>query len=763
MNGPFRTSHTTSDTLRRLGLALWVVFAAGRLAAAPPAEGFERSFPLPILTVDAENRGHVARPRFTAVRVVGTATPLSLAVVEDTPGGAGESVRASIWLAAMVAALDRMDPLGGMKVSLDLSGAVDGPSAGAGLCLAILSALDGRDFPADCAVTGAIMPDGTIGGVGGLAPKLRAAATAGIRRVVVPTYVRFEKQPEVAEEVDLKRLAQELKLELIAVENVTQAYAALHGLTATPRLPPPRSVLELPEATEEVLKQRYQLHRQAGIKLWNAIPEAEKAQLASNPNAKQTFVDAQHEAESAYRTGRLGWAATQAWVWHIALDARKTHLAYLAQQKPEHLMPSDPAEGVARTKRRLAEIKSGVTGPDSLLATPPQGSEAGAQLWGGFYEYFGMQGVVDLLQPEIDRQLGETRRTDLKGDELKNLRQELFENQQIQLVLAQLAAEANRTWPEEQGVLTATLPFRPLIERPEGVERLFYNAHLAIRNTFRHDVLGSLAAQYQASPTQVFDSLKGMDIRATMQEPAVLAAEKIHARAVVADEPAVRRFALAASTYLQAEAAATQSALIVRWNQLDAETDDAGSFVYGRTDLLNYLITTARENALRAIEQCREKDLVAIGPITRFETAEMVRDDTATDKVEVLSVYWSASLQAKVLLMLCGETKNQPPPAPPAKQAGLVPPALPHQGSKTLQRSPAGSSSPLLPATTAPRPNGTFVRPGLGGNSLNNRLGNAGRNEPLGSTDSKKWPWASIGGAWFLWYLFSKSKAKKST
>lgn len=761
MNGPFPLPHATSHTLRRIALTVWVVFVAGRLAAAPPAGGFERSFPLPILTVDAENRGHVARPRLTVVRSVDAATPLSLAIVEDTPGGAGESVRASIWLAAMVAALDRMDPLDGMKVSLELSGAVDGPSAGAGLCLAILSALDGRDFPADCAATGAIMPDGTIGGVGGLAPKLRAAAAAGIRRVVVPTYLRFEKQPDIAEEVDLKRLAKELKLELIAVENVTQAYAALHRLTATPRLPPPRSVLELPEPTEEVLKQRYQLHRQAGIKLWNAIPEADKAQLAADPNAKQTFIDTKHEAESAYRTGRLGWAATQAWVWHIALDARKTHLAYLAQQKPEQLMPADPAEGIARTKRRLVEIESGVAGSDSLLATSPTGSEAGAQLWGGFYEYFGMKGIIDLLQPEIDRQLGESRRTDLKPDELKTLRQQLFENQQIQLVLAQLVAEANRTWREEQAALIATLPLRPIVERPEGVERLFYNAHLAIRNTFRHDVLGSLAAQYQASPTQVFDSLKGLDIRATMQEPAVLAADKIHARALVANDPTVRRFALAASTFLQAEAAATQSALIVRWSQLDAETDDDGSFVYGRTDLLNYLITTARENALRAIEQCREKDLIPLGPITRFEAAEMVRDDTATDKVEVLAAYWSASLQAKVLLMLCGETKNQPPPAPSTKQARQAPSPQPNQGSNGLWRSIGGSSSSLLPTTTVPRPLGTFVNPGLGGNSLSDRWGTPGRNGSAASPGPYKWPWASIAGAWFFWYLFSRFKAKK--
>jgi len=761
------------DALRRTASArsfavamyLVAITANGVSYAEPPASVPERRFPLPMLSVDAENRGNCVRPRFTFVRIADENTPLSLAVSEDTPGGAGESIRASMWLAAMVASLDRMDPLAGTKVSLELSGAVDGPSAGAVLCLAILSALDGRDFPSDCAVTGTIMPDGTIGGVGGVAAKLRAAANAGLRRVVTPTYVRFEKQPGAAEDVDLKRLAAELKLELIAVENVTQAYAALHGLAPVARLAPDRSVLELPVKTEEALKERYQTHRQAGTEIWNAVPQADKDRIASDPNAKHTYIDERVSAESAYRTGRLGSATNHAWTWHVALAARKAHLDYAAKQQPlPTAFPQDIAEGIARTKRRITELAAGFHIPENVLKSPPRHSESGAQLWVDYYELSGTNGLNDSVQAEMDRKYQEFLKPELKEEEVKVLRAEIPTAHQIQLLLAQICAEAARTWPGEQELLAETLPLRPIVERPDGIERLFYNAQLAVRNTFRHDVVGFAAGATQMSTSQVLETLKAIDMKLSLQESALEAAERIHSSALAAKDATARRYALAVSTHLSAEALAAESALTVRWNQLDTNVDAEGVLVYGRTDLLNYLITTARENALRALAQCKERELVALGPITRFEMAEMFRDDVATDKVEVLATYWSASLQAKVLLMLCGTTKNLPSPIASApKQAQAPRPSSTESASRWLLPPPAASRSPVTqvfstkpspppPVFSTARPATRDLQDAMHRSANNNR-----RSEPSGP---QKWPWATVGAAWFFWYLF-RTKAPK--
>jgi hypothetical protein len=737
-------------------------------AASPP--NIEQRFQLPILTVSAGNEGACRSCRFAFIRNAAEASPLSLAVSEDTPGGAGESVRASLWLAAMVAALDRMDPLAGTKVSLELSGAVDGPSAGAGVCLAILSALDGRDFPQDCAVTGAIMPDGTIGGVGGIAAKLRAAARAGVRRVLIPTYLRFEREPGGTEDIDLKRLAAELKLELLAVENVTQAYAALHGIPSSSQPPAERAALELPEATEDALKRRYQHHFQAGAELWKALPQNEKDELAGDAISKSLFIDDRVSAESAYRSGRLGLAASTAWAWHSALAARRAHVAYLEAIPSEELLPRDPTALDAKTKLRFAKLSAGFLTPETLLRAQPKVSEAGAQLWADYYDLAGVLGVNERIQEAIDQQLQEARKPGLKPEELETIRDDVFIRGQFQLIAAQIVAEMSRTWLEEQESLAVTLPLRPIGGHPEEVERLFHSSHLAVRNTFRHDAVGRFADELQLSAAQALAALKSTDPLLMILDPAVVAAEAVHVCALETKGEPARRYALAVSAHLQAEALANQSALVVRWNQLETTVDEQGSLIYGRTDLLNYLITTARENALRALGHCREKGLVPIGPIGQFESAEMARDDVATDKVEVLAGYWSASLQAKVLLMLCGATQNLPavaPPVPAGTQHAQAAPAasIANRSGTPAQRTAAGSrgAAPLPQATRfANRPDG---RPTSSGSP--NRppgLFRIGRlpGKPGTAADQDSWGWGWIILAMMIMSALGRWEGKKT-
>jgi len=57
--------------------------------------------------------------------------------------------------------------------------AVDGPSAGAAMCLLVLSLIDGETLKSKVAVTGTINPDGTVGEIGSLLEKAQAAKQAG--------------------------------------------------------------------------------------------------------------------------------------------------------------------------------------------------------------------------------------------------------------------------------------------------------------------------------------------------------------------------------------------------------------------------------------------------------------------------------------------------------------------------------------------------------------------------------------------------------
>ncbi|MCA9312580.1 MAG: hypothetical protein KDA21_15305, partial [Phycisphaerales bacterium] len=71
----------------------------------------------------------------------------------------------------------------------------DGPSAGVGMCTAILSALTGVPVRADVAMTGEITLRGEVLPIGGLKEKLLAALRGGIKTVVIPS----ENERDLAE------------------------------------------------------------------------------------------------------------------------------------------------------------------------------------------------------------------------------------------------------------------------------------------------------------------------------------------------------------------------------------------------------------------------------------------------------------------------------------------------------------------------------------------------------------------------------------
>jgi ATP-dependent Lon protease len=83
----------------------------------------------------------------------------------------------------------------------------DGPSAGAAICTAIVSALSGIPVRKDIAMTGEITLRGEVLPIGGLKEKLLAALRGGIKTVLIPQ----------ENEKDLKEISEDVKEKLSIV------------------------------------------------------------------------------------------------------------------------------------------------------------------------------------------------------------------------------------------------------------------------------------------------------------------------------------------------------------------------------------------------------------------------------------------------------------------------------------------------------------------------------------------------------------------
>jgi ATP-dependent Lon protease len=114
----------------------------------------------------------------------------------------------------------------------------DGPSAGIGMCTALVSVITGIPVRANVAMTGEITLRGQVLPIGGLKEKLLAAQRGGIRRVIIPS----------ENERDLKEIPDNVKadMEIVPVKWMDEVLEL-----ALERVPEPLSVENLAETVAE--------------------------------------------------------------------------------------------------------------------------------------------------------------------------------------------------------------------------------------------------------------------------------------------------------------------------------------------------------------------------------------------------------------------------------------------------------------------------------------------------------------------------------
>ena len=163
-----------------------------------------------------------------------------------------ESIQAAVTVVRARAASLGLDP--GFQSELDLhvhvpEGATpkDGPSAGIGMCTALVSALTGIPVRADVAMTGEITLGGEVLPVGGLKEKLLAAHRGGIERVLIPQECvkdLAEIPANVKRSLDIRSVRWIDEVLELALENMPEVAASVAddqaaAATSTPAAPPP--------------------------------------------------------------------------------------------------------------------------------------------------------------------------------------------------------------------------------------------------------------------------------------------------------------------------------------------------------------------------------------------------------------------------------------------------------------------------------------------------------------------------------------------
>jgi hypothetical protein len=183
---------------------------------------------------------------------------LRVGFYEDVAGGSGTTWRASGWMASVLAHLTLGVDLSQYRISFDVAGQIDGPSAGGLLTTALVAALLGDSVRPDATMTGIINPDGTIGPVGGIPHKIDGAAERGKKLVLVPYGQRYDVDIKLKRPVDLVERGRARGVEVREVRHLAEVYATLTGRPLPLAKPTGDSSPEVSSAVQAKLRDRVQ-------------------------------------------------------------------------------------------------------------------------------------------------------------------------------------------------------------------------------------------------------------------------------------------------------------------------------------------------------------------------------------------------------------------------------------------------------------------------------------------------------------------------
>jgi len=567
--------------------------------------------------------------------------PLLVAIVEDRPSGVGEQFRAAMWSAASAVALERGDPLRGCKLELTAQEAIDGPSAGAMITFGVMSALDGCSMTNDFAFTGTILPNGSVGYVGGLVQKIKAAKEAGKKRVFVPAYYRAETDPNTGEMVDLKEECQTLDLQFIPVANIRRAYALINNIKETPSEPPN---LDLPDNVEDVFAKLYRRESKDSKAIYDTLSSEEKDSCTNVPILKAMYLDTSDKADLAYRAGNLPDAYDKISDHSAIIEAFKETRQYVRDNNLINLPITNIIEAFdqeigKRSQQRFDIIASYLRGRST--------SNAVASQFDDFYaEVSTWSAINDYLANNVQQILSKA------ADAPDEKRAELFTNAYDTKFLQLMVADC---WRKSRSIedfnsfasLFKTKQTAATI-RHRAVEQLLFTTMETAYASFNANTLKPVAENENITPGNIESYLESTDLN-YLECIRSRQTSEVFRQGLKDDAPL---YALVSLSRCHANALAKITAQTIK-EDLNGTSDDSGGMRYKNTSLLQAMLQSAREEALAAIGHCQKCGVICWGPVATVHIADAERDDPDEDKMDVFEKYFEAALDAKILTLMC--------------------------------------------------------------------------------------------------------------
>jgi hypothetical protein len=223
-----------------------------------------------------------------------------------------------------------------IALRFDITGPIDGPSAGGILTVGVLAALNEHPMDSSTTMTGTISPDGSIGPVGLIGLKLQAAAEAGYKRVLLPAVISEISDPETGDSINTRGFASSLGLDVTFVRNIEEAYEEFTG----------ESLLETPHSSVYRVSDYPQLDLAQGGAARQLNEDVEK-RLSEFPDAPQLVRDQLNASEYARQSGDLTTA------FALAVDALNILERWQGENRIKELVQD---EGSNQARLTLAEI-----------------------------------------------------------------------------------------------------------------------------------------------------------------------------------------------------------------------------------------------------------------------------------------------------------------------------------------------------------------------------------------------------------------------